>query len=147
MHLARPNPFRSGQCPGMDAVWEQENSKRRKCFPVQSRFSTCRPFTFDTAVYRWASWIDRLGRDPFKPNRVVALLKRQESRCMLCGLRFITEDRLEVHHRNGDHHDNAPANLVLLHVPYHDEVHRTNARDKSLFSKEPDEAKVSFPVR
>jgi len=33
----------------------------------------------------WAYWIDRLGRDPSKPNRVIALLKRQKSRCMLCG--------------------------------------------------------------
>jgi len=33
----------------------------------------------------WACWIDRLGRDPSKPKRVIALLKRQESRCMLCG--------------------------------------------------------------
>jgi len=73
----------------------------------------------------WPYWIDRLGRDPSKPNRVIALLKRQASRCILCGLRFMTEDLLEVHHRNGNHHDNTPANLVLLHGHCHDEVHRT----------------------
>jgi RNA-directed DNA polymerase len=73
----------------------------------------------------WAYWIDRLGRDPSKPNRVIALLKRQASRCMLCGLRFMTEDLLEVHHRNGNHNDNTPANLVLLHGHCHDNVHRT----------------------
>lgn len=33
----------------------------------------------------WAYWIDRLGRDPSKPKRVIALLKRQASSCMLCG--------------------------------------------------------------
>jgi RNA-directed DNA polymerase len=73
----------------------------------------------------WAYWIDRLGRDPSKPNRVIALLKRQQYRCMLCGLRFMTEDQLEVHHRNGNHNENAPANLVLLHGHCHDAVHRT----------------------
>ena len=73
----------------------------------------------------WAYWIDRLGRDPSKPNRVIALLKRQQCRCMLCGLRFMTEDQLEVHHRNGNHNENAPANLVLLHGHCHDDVHRT----------------------
>jgi len=73
----------------------------------------------------WPYWIDRLGKDPSKPNRVIALLKRQASRCILCGLRFMTEDLLEVHHRNGNHHDNTPANLVLLHGHCHDEVHRT----------------------
>jgi len=72
----------------------------------------------------WAYWIDRLGRDPSKPNRVINLLKRQTSRCMLCGLRFTTEDHLEIHHRNGNHNDNAPANLVLLHGHCHDNVHR-----------------------
>jgi RNA-directed DNA polymerase len=73
----------------------------------------------------WAYWIDRLGRDPSKPQRVVTLLKRQESRCLLCGLRFMTEDLLEIHHRNGNHNDNLSANLVLLHGHCHDEVHRT----------------------
>jgi RNA-directed DNA polymerase len=73
----------------------------------------------------WAYWIDRLGRDPSKPNRVIALLKRQQCRCMLCGLRFMTEDRLEIHHQNGNHNDNTPANLVLLHGHCHDDVHRT----------------------
>ena len=72
----------------------------------------------------WAYWIDRLGRDPSKPNRVITLLKRQASRCMLCELRFMTEDLLEIRHRNGNHNDNAPANLVLLHGHCHDDVHR-----------------------
>jgi 5-methylcytosine-specific restriction endonuclease McrA len=73
----------------------------------------------------WAYWIDRLGRDPSKPKRVVTLLRRQEGRCMLCGLRFMSEDHLEVHHRDGNHNDNMPANLALLHGHCHDEVHRT----------------------
>ena len=73
----------------------------------------------------WVYWIERLGRDPSKSKRVIALLKRQANRCMLCGLRFMTQDHLEVHHRNGNHNDNTPANLVLLHGHCHDEVHRT----------------------
>ena len=50
---------------------------------------------------------------------------------MLCELRFMSEDYIEVHHRNGNHSDNMPANLALLHghiIPLwdcHDEVHRT----------------------
>jgi RNA-directed DNA polymerase len=104
----------------------------------------------------WAYWIGRLGRDPSKPKRVVTLLKRQEGCCMLCGLHFMSEDYIEVHHRNGNHNDNMPANLVLLHGHCHDEVHRTKCShlhppqvrcDKSLFSEEPDEVKVSCPVR
>ena len=73
----------------------------------------------------WAYWIDRLGRDPSKPKRVVTLLKRQKGRCMLCGLHFMSEDHIDVHHRDGNHNDNMPANLALLHGHCHDEVHRT----------------------
>jgi RNA-directed DNA polymerase len=72
----------------------------------------------------WPYWIERLGRDPSKPKRVINLLKRQANRCMLCGLRFTTEDHLEVHHRNGQHHDNTYANLALLHGHCHDDIHR-----------------------
>jgi RNA-directed DNA polymerase len=72
----------------------------------------------------WAYWIERLGRDPSKPNRVIALLKNQHGRCLHCGLRFMSDDHLEIHHRNGNHNDNTLANLVLLHGHCHDEVHR-----------------------
>jgi RNA-directed DNA polymerase len=73
----------------------------------------------------WAYWVERLGRDPSKPNRVIALLKNQLGRCLHCGLHFTTEDHLETHHRNGNHNDNSLTNLVLLHGHCHDEVHRT----------------------
>jgi RNA-directed DNA polymerase len=72
----------------------------------------------------WPYWIERLGRDPSKPKRVINLLRRQTNRCMLCGLRFTTEDHLEIHHQNGQHHDNTYANLALLHGHCHDEAHR-----------------------
>ena len=81
----------------------------------------------------WAYWTERLGRDPSKPNRVIALLKNQLGRCLRCGLRFMSEDHLENHHRNGNHNDNVLANLALLRghkIPWwdcHDEVHRTKA--------------------
>lgn len=73
----------------------------------------------------WAYWIERLGRDPSKPNRVIALLKNQLGRCLHCGLHFMSDDHLETHHRNGNHNDNTFANLALLHGHCHDVVHRT----------------------
>jgi len=72
----------------------------------------------------WPYWIERLGRDPSKPKWVINLLKRQANRCMFCGLRFTTEDHLEIHHQNGQHNDNTYTNLALLHGHCHDEVHR-----------------------
>ena len=73
----------------------------------------------------WPYWINRLGKDPSKPNRVIALLKNQLGRCLRCGLRFTSDDHIEIHHRNDNHNDNVVANLALLHGHCHDEVHRT----------------------
>lgn len=71
----------------------------------------------------WLYWGQRLGRDPTKPNRVIRLLKRQGGRCVLCGLRFMTDDLTEVHHWDGDRTNNRYANLVLLHSHCHDQAH------------------------
>jgi len=71
----------------------------------------------------WPYWGARLGRDPSKPTRVVNLLKRQNSRCANCGLRFMTEDITEVHHQDRDRLNNRYDNLALLHGHCHDLVH------------------------
>jgi hypothetical protein len=41
----------------------------------------------------------------------------------MCGLRFATDDVLEVHHRDGNHANNTFDNLRLLHGRCHDFVH------------------------
>jgi RNA-directed DNA polymerase len=71
----------------------------------------------------WPYWVQRLGRDPTKPTRVINLLKRQKNRCGLCGLYFAAEDVVEVHHWDGDRLYNRYTNLVLLHGHCHDEIH------------------------
>jgi RNA-directed DNA polymerase len=71
----------------------------------------------------WVYWGTRLGRDPTKPKRVIRLLKQRHGRCVRCGLRFTAEDVLEVHHADGNHNNNRPANLVLLHAYCHDVAH------------------------
>jgi RNA-directed DNA polymerase len=71
----------------------------------------------------WVYWGARLGRDPTKPKRVIWLLKQQHGRCPHCGLRFTTEDVLEVHHADGHHNNTSLANLVLLHAHCHDVAH------------------------
>jgi RNA-directed DNA polymerase len=73
----------------------------------------------------WVYWSTRLGRDPSKPRRVTRLLKRQRGCCALCGLRFTTEEVIEVHHHDGNHNNNAFDNLRLMHGHCHDIVHGT----------------------
>jgi len=71
----------------------------------------------------WVYWVRRLGRDPTKSDRVVKLLKRQGGRCVMCGLYFTAEDKMEVHHWDEDRSNNRYRNLTLLHVHCHDQVH------------------------
>jgi RNA-directed DNA polymerase len=71
----------------------------------------------------WTYWAARLGRDPTRPRRVVNLLKQQNGNCGVCGLRFTTEDVMEVHHLDGDRRNNRYVNLTLLHGHCHDYVH------------------------
>jgi RNA-directed DNA polymerase len=71
----------------------------------------------------WVYWSTRLGRDPSKPRRVTRLLKRQRGCCALCGLRFTTQDVVEVHHHDRNHNNNAFDNLRLMHGHCHDIVH------------------------
>jgi RNA-directed DNA polymerase len=70
-------------------------------------------------------WGARLGRDPTKSPRVLRLLKEQQGRCGRCGLRLTTEDVLEIHHKDGNHTNNATPNLALLHAHCHDQEHGT----------------------
>jgi RNA-directed DNA polymerase len=71
----------------------------------------------------WVYWGARLGRDPTRPGRVIRLLKQQQGRCDYCGLRFTTEDEMEIHHRDGSRENNRYANLALLHIHCHDQAH------------------------
>ena len=71
-----------------------------------------------------------MRRDPTKPIRVTRLLKRQEGRCTLCGLRFTAEDIVEAHHWDADRSNNRYANLGLLHGHCHDHIHGGGVCDK-----------------
>ncbi len=68
----------------------------------------------------WLYWGQRLGRDPLKLPRVTRLLKRQQGRCDICGLYFMAEDEMEVHHQDGNPKNNRYTNLALLHAHCHD---------------------------
>jgi RNA-directed DNA polymerase len=94
----------------------------------------------------WTYWGERLGRDPTRPIRVTRLLKQQHGCCDDCGLRFMAEDTLEIHHRDGDRTNNGYTNLALLHLHCHDQLHGQSANNNGLRTEELDEANVSRPV-
>ncbi len=76
----------------------------------------------------WLYWVPRLGRDPTKPDRVVKLLKRQKGKCNRCGLHFMADDIMEVHHQHGNRQSSLLMHQELLHGHCHDEIHRTRSQ-------------------
>jgi RNA-directed DNA polymerase len=104
---------------GTTTLIKHGNTKVRRHVKVMGDKS---PFDGD-----WLYWSARLGRDPTKPNRVVKALKRQDGKCAYCGLRFMAEDVLETHHRDGNHANHAFSNLVILHGHCHDWIHAAAA--------------------
>jgi len=94
----------------------------------------------------WTYWTSRIGRAPGIPPRVAKLLKRQNGACTYCRLCFRPEDKIEVHHLDGNHKNNAEHNLWLMHRHCHDDAHGQGVYDKHLSVEEPDEPKGSSPV-
>ncbi len=51
------------------------------------------------------------------------VLKRQNHSCARCGLKTTTEERVHLHHKDGNHHNWKNDNLQVLHESCHDYVH------------------------
>jgi RNA-directed DNA polymerase len=78
----------------------------------------------------WRYWATRRGHYPGISSRVATLLQKQHGRCGHCGLAFLPEAFLEVHHRNQQRGDNSYRNLVAVHRHCHDQIHG-GRRDRS----------------
>ncbi len=53
------------------------------------------------------------------------VLKRQNHSCARCGLKTTSEERVHLHHKDGNHHNWKNNNLEALHESCHDYVHRS----------------------
>ena len=71
----------------------------------------------------WSYWATRRGTHPGVPNRMAKLLKNQWGRCTACGLVFMPEALVEIHHLDGNHTDNRYINLTVVHRHCHDQIH------------------------
>ena len=102
----------------------------------------------------WIYWSQRRRHHPTTPKKVAKALQRQQGRCLHCGLYFTPEDRIEIHHIDGQHSNNKPENLGALHHHCHTQVHgetrelstQSGTYDKSQLGEEPDESNDSRPV-
>jgi RNA-directed DNA polymerase len=71
----------------------------------------------------WSYWATRRGTHPGVPNRMAKLLKNQCRRCTACGLVFMPDAPVEIHHLDGNHNDNRYINLAAVHRHCHDQIH------------------------
>ena len=51
------------------------------------------------------------------------LLKKQKFECGRCGLKFVNEEKIHLHHKDGQHDNWKPSNLVVMHESCHDQEH------------------------
>ena len=63
-------------------------------------------------------------------------IKKQSRKCIACGLTFIGEEKVHLHHADGNHDNWDKKNLVAIHESCHDYVHMSN-RGKVVAIHEP----------
>jgi RNA-directed DNA polymerase len=51
------------------------------------------------------------------------VLKRQNHTCGYCGLKFMSEERVHLHHIDGNHNNWKTKNLIVVHKSCHDYIH------------------------
>ena len=66
-------------------------------------------------------------------------IKKQSRKCIACGLTFIGEEKVHLHHADGNHDNWDKKNLVAIHESCHDYVHMSN-RGKVVAIHEPCES-------
>ena len=69
-------------------------------------------------------------------------IKKQSRKCVACGLTFIGEEKVHLHHTDGNHDNWDKKNLVAIHESCHDYVHMSN-RGKVVVIHEPCESEPS----
>jgi RNA-directed DNA polymerase len=69
-------------------------------------------------------------------------VKKQNRKCIACGLTFIGEEKVHLHHADGNHDNWDKKNLVAIHESCHDYVHMSN-KGKVVTIHEPCESEPS----
>ena len=66
-------------------------------------------------------WSDRNSKlyDGFTAK----ILKKQKNKCDYCGLKFQTDERVHLHHIDGNHNNWKHKNLTVVHESCHDYIH------------------------
>ncbi|MHC5725052.1 MAG: HNH endonuclease, partial [Nostoc sp.] len=78
------------------------------------------PYDGDTAY-----WSERKSK--LYDGETSKALKKQNHRCASCGLKFIDEERVHLHHIDGNHANWKKNNLEAIHESCHDYKHMSKS--------------------
>ena len=78
------------------------------------------PYDGDTAY-----WSERNSK--LYEGSISKALKKQHHSCTSCGLKFIGEERVHLHHVDGNHDNWKQNNLVAIHESCHDYLHMSKS--------------------
>jgi Restriction endonuclease len=109
----------------------RENSEKliRKAFP-EVGYSENRHICvagerspFDGNLVYWSKRNSKLY-----DGETVKALKRQNHTCGYCGLKALSDERIHLHHVDGNHNNWKKGNLLAVHESCHDHIHRSKAK-------------------
>jgi 5-methylcytosine-specific restriction endonuclease McrA len=66
-------------------------------------------------------WIERNSK--LYDNDTSKALKRQNHKCEHCGLKMLSDEKVHLHHIDGNHQNWKPKNLLAIHESCHDYIH------------------------
>lgn len=71
-------------------------------------------------------------------------LKKQNHSCGYCGLKMLSDEKVHLHHVDGDHNNWKKTNLLAIHESCHDYAHMSKGASQE--RREPDAVKIARPV-
>jgi len=87
-------------------------------------------------------WSERKSKLYEKGTSKAIAIDKQSRKCIACGLTFIGEEKVHLHHADGNHDNWKKKNLVAIHESCHDYVHMSS-RGKVVEIHEPSKSKPS----
>ncbi|NEO86368.1 MAG: RNA-dependent DNA polymerase [Spirulina sp. SIO3F2] len=78
---------------------------------------------YDGDIVYWSEWNSKLY-----DGCTSKALKRQSHSCQSCGLKFVGDERIHLHHVDGNHQNWRQANLVAVHESCHHYIHMSKSK-------------------
>ncbi|MEH2122991.1 group II intron reverse transcriptase/maturase [Nostoc sp.] len=101
----------------LDKAFPAVSYSENKHIPVKGNKS---PYDGDTAY-----WSERKSK--LYDGETSKALKKQNHKCASCGLKFIDEERVHLHHIDGNHANWKKNNLEAIHESCHDDKHMSKS--------------------